>query len=59
MVRAGDSVVLTVIVGTVQVTATAAASVSGHEGDVIRVFPEGGRALKARITAPGAVEIVQ
>src|SRR5688572_23343882 len=42
-VRSGDTVVLTVIAGTVQVTAAGIASGSGHEGDIIRVVPQGGR----------------
>jgi flagella basal body P-ring formation protein FlgA len=58
-VRAGDEVELTVVAGTVRVTAPAKASSSGHEGETIRVTPEGGRALRARITGPGAVEVVQ
>jgi flagella basal body P-ring formation protein FlgA len=58
-VRSGEPVVLTVIVGTVQVTAKAIASSSGHEGDLVRVVPEGGRPLKGRITGPGAVEVSQ
>jgi flagella basal body P-ring formation protein FlgA len=58
-VRAGEPVVLTVIAGTVQVTTKALAMSSGHEGDMVRVIPEGGKALRARITRPGAVEVVQ
>jgi flagella basal body P-ring formation protein FlgA len=59
LVRSGDTVVLTVVVGTVQVTSQATASVSGREGEVIRVVSQGGRALKARVTGPGAVEVVR
>ena len=58
-VRSGEPVVLTVIAGTVQVTTKALAMSSGHEGDMVRVVPEGGKALRARITRPGAVEVVQ
>jgi flagella basal body P-ring formation protein FlgA len=58
-VRAGDAVELTVIAGRVRVTARATASSSGHEGEIIRVVPDGGRALRARISRPGAVEVVQ
>jgi flagella basal body P-ring formation protein FlgA len=58
-VRSGDEVTLTVVAGTVQVATKALATSSGHEGDMVRVIPEGGRALKARITRPGAVEVVQ
>ena len=59
LVRSGDAVALTVIAGTVRVTAKAVAAASGHEGDVIRVVPEGGKPLKARITGRGSVEVVQ
>ena len=59
LVRPGDTVVLTVVVGTVEVTAQATASASGHEGEVIRVVSQGGRALTARVTGPGAVEVVR
>ena len=55
----GEPVVLTVIAGTVQVTTKALAMSSGHEGDIVRVIPDGGKALRARITRPGAVEVVQ
>ncbi len=58
-VRSGEAVVLTVKVGTVQVTTRALATSSGHEGEIVRVVPEGGKALRARITRPGAVEVVQ
>ncbi len=58
-VRPGDIVVLTVAVGTVEVVAQATASASGYEGEVIRVVPEGGRPLRARITGPGSVEVVR
>lgn len=58
-VKAGDEVTLTVTAGTVQVTTTARASSSGHTGETIRVVPEGGKALRARITRPGAVEVAQ
>ena len=58
-VRAGDEVTVTVTAGTVQVTTTARARASGHTGQTIRVVPEGGKAVRARITRPGAVEVVQ
>lgn len=58
-VRAGDEVALTVIAGAVRVTTVARASSSGREGETVRVVPEGGRALRARITGPGTVEIEQ
>jgi flagella basal body P-ring formation protein FlgA len=58
-VRSGEPVTLTVIAGTVQVTTRALAMSSGHEGDRVRVIPEGGKALRARITGPGTVEVSQ
>lgn len=58
-VKAGDAVELTVIVGTVRVNAKAVASASGYRGDTIRVTPQGGRPLKARITGRGKVEVIQ
>jgi flagella basal body P-ring formation protein FlgA len=58
-VRAGDALELTVIVGTVRVDARAKASASGYQGDIIRVTPQGGKPLKARITGRGKVEVVQ
>lgn len=60
LVRTGDAVAVTVRVGAVEITSKGTASGSGHEGDLIRVTPRPGvRPLKARITGPGAVEIVQ
>jgi flagella basal body P-ring formation protein FlgA len=71
LVRTGDPVSVTVKVGSVEITSKGIASGSGHEGDLIRVTPvaagtpgrrssgPGVRPLKARITGPGAVEIVQ
>jgi flagellar basal body P-ring formation protein FlgA len=58
-VRSGDTVDLTVIVGTVRVNAKAIASGSGYQGDVVRVTPRGGRPLRARIVGRGRVEVVQ
>jgi flagella basal body P-ring formation protein FlgA len=58
-VRSGEPVTLTVIAGTVQVTTRALAMSSGREGDRVRVIPEGGKALRARITGPGTVEVSQ
>jgi flagella basal body P-ring formation protein FlgA len=59
-VRAGDVVTVTATVGAVQVTAAATASSSGHRGDTIRVTPKpNGRPIRARITGPAAVEVVQ
>ena len=46
--------------GVVEVTGVGRASGSGHVGDMIRVLmPTSRRRLNARITGPGAVEIVQ
>lgn len=60
MVRAGDDVEVTVIVGAVKATGVATASSSGYRGDVIRVTPkEGGRPVRARIVTHGSVEVVQ
>jgi flagella basal body P-ring formation protein FlgA len=60
MVRSGDVVTVTATVGAVQVTGAATASSSGHRGDVIRVTPKpNGRPVRARITGPAAVEVVQ
>jgi flagella basal body P-ring formation protein FlgA len=58
-VQSGDEVVLTVVAGTVRVTTKALASSSGYEGDTIRVVPENGRPLKARVTGRGTVEVIQ
>lgn len=58
-VRAGDVLDLTVIVGTVRVSAKATAAASGYVGEIIRVTPKGGKPLKARITGRGRVEVVQ
>lgn len=60
LVRAGETVTVTARVGVVEVTGEATASSSGHRGEIIRVTPKpGARALKARIIAPGSVEVVQ
>jgi flagella basal body P-ring formation protein FlgA len=71
LVRSGDVVLVTVKVGTVEITSKGTVSGSGHEGDIVRVTPlstgtpgrrslgPGGRPVKARITGRGAVEIVQ
>jgi flagella basal body P-ring formation protein FlgA len=59
LVRSGDSVAITIEIGAVEISARGTASGSGHEGDTIRVMPRpNGRAVKARITGPGTVEIV-
>lgn len=60
LVRSGDEVTVTATVGAVEVTGAATASSSGHRGDVIRVTPQpNGRPVRARITGPATVEVVQ
>ena len=60
LVRAGDLVTVTAVVGAVRVSGEAVASSSGHGGDVIRVVPKpNGRPVKGRITGQGLVEVVQ
>ena len=60
VVRSGDELTVTVTSGAVQVSGTGRASGSGHVGDEIRVTRPGSRqVLRARITGPGEVEIVQ
>jgi flagella basal body P-ring formation protein FlgA len=60
MVRAGDRVAVTATVGAVQVTGAATASNSGDRGDIIRVTPKpSGRPVRARITGPATVEVLQ
>jgi len=59
VVQSGDEVTATVRVGGVEVHTVTTASGSGHVGDIIRVFAPGTRRpLKARITAPRAVEVL-
>jgi flagella basal body P-ring formation protein FlgA len=60
VVRSGDKVTMLVRVGVVEAEGRGVASGSGHVGDVIRVTNQGTRRpLKARITGPGEVEIIQ
>ena len=60
VVRSGDEITVTVTSGPVQVSGTGRASGSGHVGDEIRVTRPGSRqVLRARITGPGEVEILQ
>jgi flagella basal body P-ring formation protein FlgA len=60
LVRSGDAVSVLVRIGAVEAEGKGIASGSGHTGDVIRVVNKGSRRpLKARITGPGAVEIIQ
>ena len=60
LVRSGDKVTMVVRVGAVEAEGRGVASGSGHVGDVIRVTNTATRRpLKARITGPGEVEIIQ
>lgn len=59
LVRSGDAVVTRVRVPGVEVSGRAVASQSGALGDVIRVVnTESGRALRARVTGRGEVEVI-
>jgi flagella basal body P-ring formation protein FlgA len=60
LVKSGDSVDVTIRIGVVAVTGPGIASGSGHEGDVIRVLQSHTtKVIKARITGPGAVEMIE
>ncbi len=60
LVRSGDRITIWVRIGGVQASGVGIASGSGQLGDTIRVLPsEGRRALTARITGPGTVEVKQ
>jgi flagella basal body P-ring formation protein FlgA len=60
LVKSGDEVRVSVSTGVIEVTGVGRASGSGHVGDLIRVLmPSSRRGLNARITGPGAVEIVR
>ena len=60
VVKSGDAVEATVRFGPVSATGTGIASGSGGVGDIIRIMqPHSSRLLNARITGPGAVEIVE
>jgi flagella basal body P-ring formation protein FlgA len=60
LVKSGDEVRVSVSTGAIEVTGVGRASGSGHVGDLIRVLmPSNRRGLNARITGPGAVEIVR
>ncbi|MGE0444997.1 MAG: flagellar basal body P-ring formation chaperone FlgA [Vicinamibacterales bacterium] len=59
-VRAGAPVSLTVVLGAVRATGVGVAASSGHEGDLISIMPTPTRrTLRARITGPGAAEVIQ
>lgn len=58
-VRSGDAVVTRVRVPGLEVSGKAVASQNGELGEVIRVVnPESGRALRARVTGRGEVEVI-
>ena len=58
LVRSGDRITISVTIGAVQVFGTGIASGSGQLGDTVRVLPaEGRRALTAKVTGPGTVEV--
>jgi flagella basal body P-ring formation protein FlgA len=58
LVRSGDRITISVTIGAVQVFGTGIASGSGQLGDTVRVLPaEGRKALTAKITGPGTVEV--
>jgi flagella basal body P-ring formation protein FlgA len=60
LVKSGDEVRVSVSTGAIEVTGMGRASGSGRVGDLIRVLmPSSRKALKARITGPGSVEIVR
>jgi flagella basal body P-ring formation protein FlgA len=60
LIRSGDEVEATIRIGRVRVTGAGIASGSGQVGDMIRITqPHSSRLLRARITGPGAVEIVE
>lgn len=60
VVTSGDVVTAIVRIGAVEAEGKGVAQGSGHVGDIVRVVPAGTRRLlKARITGPGQVEIVQ
>jgi flagella basal body P-ring formation protein FlgA len=60
VVKSGDALTVGVTVGTVHATGVGIASGSGGVGDTIQVLQKGRlRPLKARITGPGTVEVMQ
>lgn len=60
VIKSGDEVRVSMSTSVIQVTTVGRASGSGHVGDLIRVLmPASRKGLKARITGPGSVEIVQ
>ncbi|MGH9308265.1 MAG: flagellar basal body P-ring formation chaperone FlgA [Vicinamibacterales bacterium] len=60
LVKSGDAVRVVVRVGAVEAEGRGVASGSGYIGDIVTVVNSGSRRpLKARITGPGQVEIIQ
>jgi flagella basal body P-ring formation protein FlgA len=60
LVRAGQTLALTVVVGGVRATGAGVAAASGRAGDVIPVMPTPDRrSLRARITGQGTAEVIQ
>jgi flagella basal body P-ring formation protein FlgA len=60
VVKSGDELTVGVTIGTVHATGAGVASGSGAIGDTIHVLQKGRlRPLKARITGPGTVEVMQ
>lgn len=60
LVKSGDAVRVVVRVGAVEAEGRGVASGSGYIGDIVRVVNSGSRRpLKARVTGPGQVEIIQ
>ncbi len=59
LVRSGESVAVTIRVGSVEARGQGVASGSGHLGETIRVMQHASRRLlNARISGPGAVEVI-
>jgi flagella basal body P-ring formation protein FlgA len=57
LVRAGDEVTVVATVGAVRISNAAKAGSSGRRGDLIRVTPQNGKPLRARIMGPALVEV--
>ena len=59
LVRSGETVAVTIHIGSVEAKGTAVASGSGHLGETIRIMQRSSRRLlNARISGPGAVELI-
>jgi flagella basal body P-ring formation protein FlgA len=60
VIKSGDAVTVGVTVGTVHATGAGTASGSGSIGDTIQILQKGRlRPLRARITGPATVEVIQ